>query len=119
MRERSTGKFKARIQSEAFKLAICKEIKGNLLLERAHRDNLDGATEYARKINQKFFRILDCEMFLKKSRPDVSNFGTGTPTQSTYQWQTFQVSALMIMCSHSIIPESITSEPLPSSFYGA
>ena len=88
-----------------------------LLLKKAHQDNLHEGTEYVRNILQQVYWIIGLRNALTKLRRDVSNADRGTPTQSTHRWKTYPENDLMNLCSHSPILESNTSEPLKWSSY--
>ena len=88
-----------------------------LLLEKAHQDNLHEGTEHVRNMLQQKYWIIGLRNALEKSSQDVSNADTGTPTQSTHRWRIYPENDLMNMCSHSPIPESTTWDPLKWSSY--
>ena len=88
-----------------------------LLLERAPRDKLHEGREYVRNMLQQKYWIIALRNALKTSSRDSSNPDTGTPTQFTHRWQIYPENDLMNMCSHSLIPESNTSDPSKSSSY--
>ena len=82
-----------------------------LLLERAHRDNLHEGTEYVRNMIQQEYWIIGLRIALRKSR-DISNADTGTLIQFTHRCRIYPENGMMNMCSHSPILESTTSDHL-------
>ena len=82
-----------------------------ILLNRAHRDNLHKGTQYLQSFLNKSSGLLGSKLYEEKPSPDVSNADTGTPTQSTRRWWTYTENDLMNMFSHSPKRASNNSEP--------
>ena len=58
-----------------------------ILLEKAHRDNLHEGTEYVRNMLHQEYWIIGLRNTLQKSSRDVSNADTGAPIQFTNRWE--------------------------------